>query len=358
MTIVSIDLGKTNSVACWYQPSDDTHEFRTVPSRPQDFHDLLTDRPVDRVVIEICDMAGWVVDLCRSLNIPVQVANVNTQGWRWKNVKKKTDREDALKLGRLSSMNQVPLVHVPQRPVRQWRSLILYRHKLIERRTAIKNAIHAILVSEGKAMSRGSKTWSEESMARLRVLARPLEECSKDDLWRGHLRMELENLNHLQTQIDKIEQKLDALGEADAGVIRVKTIPGVGPRLSELVVAMIDDPKRFKNARQVGAYAGLTPRRYQSGAMDRSGRISRAGSGKLRKVLVQVAWGMLRNNSHGSKVFNQISKGQKSRRKQAAVALARRVLCWSWAMLRDGTDWRDPQSGRGVTAAPPACTTG
>jgi transposase len=141
-------------------------------------------------------------------------------------------------------------------------------------------------------------------------------------------------------------------------VIRLQTIPGVGPRLGELVVAMIDDPKRFKNARQVGAYAGLTPRRYQSGAMDRSGRISRRGSGKLRKVLVQVAWGMLRNNTHGSKVFQQISKGQKSRRKQAAVALARRVLCWSWAMLRDGTDWHDPQAGRRTTAAMPVCMTG
>jgi transposase len=358
MTILSIDLGKTHSVACWYQPVDDAHEFRTVCSRPQDFHDLLTDRAVDRVVIEICDMAGWVVDLCRALQIPVHVANVNTEGWRWKNTKKKTDREDALKLARLSSMNQVPLVHVPQRPVRQWRSLILYRHKLVERRTAIKNAIHAILVSEGKAMSRGPKAWSEESMSQLRLLARPLEECAKDDLWRGHLQMELENLDDLQKQVAKAELKLDALGQADAGVIRLQTIPGVGPRLGELVVAMIDDPKRFKNARQVGAYAGLTPRRYQSGAMDRSGRISRRGSGKLRKVLVQVAWGMLRNNTHGSKVFQQISKGQKSRRKQAAVALARRVLCWSWAMLRDGTDWHDPQAGRRTTAAMPVCMTG
>lgn len=346
MTVLSIDLGKTNSVACWYQMADSTHDFRTVKSQLQDFHDLLTDRPVDRVVIEICDMAGWVVDLCRTLGIPVQVANANTEGWRWKNTRKKTDRDDALKLARLSSMNQIPLVHVPQRAVRQWRSLILYRHKLVERRTAIKNAIHAILVSEGRAMSRGPKSWNDKSMTQLRVLARPLEECSRDDLWRGHLQMELTNLDQLQEQILKLEEKLDALGETDAGVIRLKTIPGVGPRLSELVVAMIDDPMRFKNARQVGAYAGLTPRRYQSGEMDRSGRISRAGSGKLRKVLVQVAWGMLRNNTHGKKVFDQISKGQKSRRKQAAVALARRVLCWSWAMLRDGTDWRDPSSSR------------
>ena len=342
MVILAIDLGKAKSVACWYQASDGTHEFETVPSRPQDFHDLLIDRPMDRVVIEVCDMAGWVVDLCRDLCIPIQTANANGEGWRWKNVKSKTDPKDALKLAKLSSMNQLSLVHVPERPVRQWRRLILYRHKLVERRTGIKNAIHAILVSEGRAMKRGREVWREESLEHLRSLARPIETCSLETLWQGHLWMELENLKHLQEQIDKLEEKLDGLGDVDAGVIRLKTIPGVGPRLSELIVAVIDDPGRFKNARQVSAYAGLVPRRYQSGQMDRSGRISKAGNGKLRKLLVQVAWGMLRNNRKGSDVFKRISKGQKSRRKQAAVALARRVLVWSWAMLRDGTDWRDP----------------
>ena len=105
---------------------------------------------------------------------------------------------------------------------------------------------------------------------------------------------------------------------------------------------MIDDPKRFKSGRQVGAYVGLVPRRYQSGQMDRTGRISKAGCSKLRKLLVEIAWGMLQHNDHGRALFMRISKGHKTRRKQAAVALARRVLIWCWAMLRDGTDWRRP----------------
>ncbi|HEV2296005.1 MAG TPA: hypothetical protein VGR35_19325 [Tepidisphaeraceae bacterium] len=64
MLILAIDLGKTKSLACWYQTDDTKHEFRTVPTRPGDFHTLLSDRPVDRVMIEICDAAGWIVDLC------------------------------------------------------------------------------------------------------------------------------------------------------------------------------------------------------------------------------------------------------------------------------------------------------
>ena len=74
MDILAIDLGKTRSLACWYRTDDTTQEFRTVPTRPRDFHTLLNERSVDRVVIEICDAAGWIVDLCRTLGIPIQVA--------------------------------------------------------------------------------------------------------------------------------------------------------------------------------------------------------------------------------------------------------------------------------------------
>ena len=353
MVILAIDLAKAKSLFCWYETDDQTHEFKTVPSTPAAFQEALLERKVERVVIEVCDMAGWIQDLCRTLGIPIEVANVNVEGWRWKHVKDKTDKKDALKLARLSAMNDLKLVHVPERQTRQWRSLILYRHKLIERRTAVKNSIHALLVSEGRAMKAGPEAFNAASLSKLRELARPISECSKDQLWAGHLWRELQSLDRLMEQTEMLDRKLNELGQADERVIRLRTIPGVGPRLSELVVAVIDDPHRFKNAREVGAYAGLTPRRYQSGQMDRSGRISKAGCGKLRKLLLEIAWGMLRHNTHGRSVFQRISKGQKSRRKQAAVALGRRVLCWCWAMLRDGSDWKEPAPRRREAQACP-----
>jgi transposase len=342
MLILAIDLGKTKSVFCWYQTLDQSQTFKTVLSTPAAFAEVLREQTVDRVVFEVCDMAGWVKDLCAASSLPCQIANVNTEGWRWKNVKKKTDRMDALKFAQLSAMEQLPIVHLPRREVRQWRSLILYRHRLIERRTTIKNTIHAILLREGKAMSGGRAAWSVKSLSALRALARPLDECGLADLWRGYLQTELDGLDDLLERIEALDRKLNALGSADQRVIRLQTIPGVGPRLAELAVAVIDDPHRFANARQVSAYVGLVPRRYQSGQMDRSGRISKAGCGKLRKLLTEIAWGMLRNNDRGKGVFTRIAKGQKTRRKQAIIALARRVLCWCWAMLRDGTDWQVP----------------
>jgi transposase len=347
--ILAIDLAKAKSLFCWHDVVKGTQRWRDIRSTPQAFHDALTREKVDRMIIEVCDMAGWIKDLCESLQIRLQIANGNTEGWRWRNVKKKTDKEDTLKLISLSLTNQLPTVALPDRPTRQWKSLILYRQKLIERRTRIKNRIHAILVSEGRAIGGGRQAWSDASLAKLSKLARPIGECAIDELWQGQLHMELEALDDLNHAVEKLDGKLNELGARDARVIRLQTIPGVGERLSELVVAVIDDPKRFKNVRQVSAYAGLVPRRYQSGAMDRNGRISKAGCGKLRKLLLQVAWGMLRHNAHGQRVFQRISKGQKTRRKQAAVALARRILGWCWAMLRDGTDWRDPSAA--TTAA-------
>jgi transposase len=110
--------------------------------------------------------------------------------------------------------------------------------------------------------------------------------------------------------------------------------------LAEIVVAMIDDPHRFQNAKQVGSYVGLVPRQYQSGASDRLGHISRQGNGLLRAMLVEISWIGLRYNSWMRDVYEQVRRGSPSRKKTAIVAVARRLLIRCWAMLRDQTPWR------------------
>ena len=133
---------------------------------------------------------------------------------------------------------------------------------------------------------------------------------------------------------------------AHEGATLLRTIPGVGPRLAEAVAAWIDDPGRFANGRQVGCYAGLTPRRYQSGSMDRQGRISGQGNALLRSLLVEVAWLGRRHNPWMRMVYERALRGSPSRKKIAIVAVARRLLVVCWAMLRDRRPWRDPESAR------------
>jgi len=181
-------------VVCFYDSNTGEHKFGKVMTRPKDIHNMVVEKPPQRVVFEICSAAGWVYDIVKVLGIEVQVANPNTQAWRWKNVKRKNDRQDALKLAQLSAMNQLPTVHIPKRQVRQKRALIQYRQRLVKRRTQIKNNIRAILDKEGCSMKAGKCGWSKQSLAKLRQMALQMEDCGFDNLWRGQLSTELELL--------------------------------------------------------------------------------------------------------------------------------------------------------------------
>ena len=340
--ILAVDLGKFKSVACLLSVPDNLHRFETIATNPAAVHDLLVAVEPDRLVIEACSVAGWVHDIARVLGIPTQVANTNGEAWHYKRVKRKTDRDDALKLTKLSLLDQLPVVYMPMPGVRQWRSLIKYRHSLIDRRTGIKNTIRSLLDSQGLSMPARARGWGEESMAELTAMARPLIECEMGQLWRGQLRMELSALSMIRPLIEEADAKLNQIGAADERVRRLRTIPQVGPRLAELVVSTLDEPGRFRNCGQVSAYAGLVPKQFQSGTLDHLGRITGQGPKLLRRVLVQVAWGMQRRDGKGKRVFERLCHGQKTRRKQAVVAVARKILVWCWAILRDGTEWVDP----------------
>jgi transposase len=160
-----------------------------------------------------------------------------------------------------------------------------------------------------------------------------------EELWRGQVALEVERLEELESRIGLVEEKLERIASQDSRVKLLRSIPGVGPRLAEVLVAVIDDPHRFANGKQVGAYAGLTPRQHQSGEMHRQGRISGAGNGLLRALLVQVAWLGQQYNVWFKELFEKTCRGSKARRKIAIVAVARRLLVMAWAMLRDGKSW-------------------
>ena len=140
-----------------------------------------------------------------------------------------------------------------------------------------------------------------------------------------------------------VEQKLNALGKEDPKIRLLRTIPGVGARLSEALVAVIDDPRRFRDGKQVSSYLGMVPRLYESGQMSRNGHITRAGNAMLRGLLVEVSWLALRWNPYLAEMYKRIRGGSKSRSKVAIVAVARHLLVMAWAMLRKNQPWRAPK---------------
>lgn len=339
MRILGIDMGWSKSVCCLLDSVTGVVEYESIVTGREAFARRLEPGACDLVVIEAGPLSGWVKDLCDSRRIKVRVLNTSDEPWQWRHVKKKTDRRDAHKLCQLTVMNQGSAVHVPKHDVRQWRQLIFYRDTLTGEMTAIKNRVRALLLQEDLRLPAGARAWGGEEYRRLAQRARDLADCSRDELWRGMLKLELARLDQLMEQLEAVESRLNATAREDERVRRLQQVPGVGIRTAELVVAMIDDPRRFGRGRQVSSYAGFVPRKFSSGKMDRDGHISRCGNGLLRKFLVQAAWIGRRSNPRMAEIYRRINRGSPKRKKQSIVAVARHLLVWLWAMLRDGSDW-------------------
>lgn len=346
MKIVALDLGKRKMAGCVYDTATHEYRFDGAPLDRDTLRGVLDDERPDRVVIEVGSSAGWVGDVIRQAGIELQVANPNHEAWRWRNVKRKTDRLDALKLAQLSASKQLPQVHLPERSVRQWRSLIHYRQRVVTRRTAVKNRIRSILEVEGIPTPHGHRAWTCLGLADLRAKACPWEQTDHRSLWRGELWEELDQFERLTTALERVEDRLKRLAAGDVRVKQLQTIPGVGPRLAEAMVALLDDPHRFRNGKQVASYLGLVPRQYQSGQMNRQGRISGQGDRRVRALLVEVAWIGQRHNPWMRETFERICRNSRTRRKIAVVAVARRLVIRCWAMLRDQTQWSPPPAAQ------------
>jgi transposase len=135
---------------------------------------------------------------------------------------------------------------------------------------------------------------------------------------------------------------------------RLMTVPGVGPVTAVAFIATLDDPKRFHGPKQVRAYLGLVPREHSSGEKALRGRITKQGSGRMRRLLVQAAWAVLRSRpTPEAEILKRWTSNVASRRGRyvAIVALARRLAGILFAVWRDGTSYRvpGPLGGREVT---------
>jgi transposase len=347
MKILSLDLGKFNSVCCFFDSKTRKPKFITTPTKREHIDSIFKDAKSDLVVMEACGPSGWINDLAQEHGLKTLVCSTNEEAWRWANVKRKTDRDDALKLARMAAMGELKGVHTPSLKHREFRSLVKYRKTLDGRINKTKNAIRAWFVNHGIEIATGEKAW-HTGREHINSFRKPLAECGPEELWKGELDIELTILDSLTEQLSGVVKKLEAIGKNDERVKRIQTIPGVGPRTAEILVACLDDPHRFENGRQVSAYFGLVPRQYQSGETDRNGRITKRGNPLARTILVECAWASLRYNPWAKGVYERICGKQKTRKKKAAIALARKLAVIAWAMLRDEKDW-DPKQMIRVT---------
>ena len=347
MKILALDLGKFNTMCCFFDSKTRKHTFLNAATDRNYLATIFKKHKIDLVVMEACGPSGWINDLAVSCGLKTLVCSTNEDAWKWSNVKRKTDKDDALKLARMASMNELKAVHTPTEAHREFRSLVKYRKTLDQRINKMKCTIRAWFVNHGISIDSGEKAW-HTGRERINSFRKSLADCAHNELWKGELDIELTQLDALTVQMDVVVKKLVAIGKKDPRIVRVQTIPGLGPRTSEILVACIDDPHRFENGRQVSAYFGLVPRQYQSGETDRNGRITKRGNPLARTILVECAWASLRYNPWAKGVYERICGKQKTRKKKAAIALARKIAVLAWALLRDEKDW-DPSKMIEVT---------
>jgi transposase len=144
----------------------------------------------------------------------------------------------------------------------------------------------------------------------------------------------------LREQIAALHRRLLAIVKDDEVCRRLMTIPGVGPVVALTYRATVDVPARFRNSRAVGAVMGLTPSKYQSGEIERTGAISKCGDEMMRAMLYEAAQILLVRSTRWS--WLKAWAMQIARRrgmKKAIVALARRLAVIMHRIWVDGTEF-------------------
>jgi transposase len=202
---------------------------------------ILKSLPRFRVCYEASCGYGWLHDQLTPLAERVVVAHPGLLKWIFRS-KNKNDRLDAERLAKLLYVDEVPAVHVPRSDIRAWRELINFRRRTVAKRTRAKNALRALLRSVGLKPPARPGLWSKKGLQWMRELefAEPLHAIKRDML--------LEEIQSLSQQIARLEQALAKYSLNNPAVKLLRSIPGIGLRTSEAMVAFIDDPHRFAKA--------------------------------------------------------------------------------------------------------------
>jgi transposase len=279
-----------------------------------------------RVAFEVGTQAQWLAGIVRPLAAEVLVANPSRMPWLFRDGRK-SDRIDSQKIQKLMHLDELPTVHLPRVEISAWRALINHRRTLIKRRTMVKNGLRAILRAFNYRCPHKS-LWTKVGQTWLTGLAFDAER----EVMLSSLKAELTFLN---AQLESVEKQLDATSARYPNVALLRTIPGIGPRTAEAIVAYTDDVKRFAKRKQFACYFGMTPTLDSSGKTERFGHISKRGPSVVRWLLVEAVHQTIRRCSVFRACYDRLCRGRKDRKKKAVVAVGRRLLTIAFAMMRD-----------------------
>jgi transposase len=301
----------------------------------------VADQPVV-AAIESMNGARFVHDQLERLGWRVEIADaVKTKGLA--PLACKTDRIDARVLAELCWRDLVPAIWLPSATVREERERARFRLHLVGHRTALKNRVHATLLTHGIGCP-----VSDLFGTRGRAL---LERLPLPEPWRGAIQASLRLLDDLDDEIAACERELQRLGADHRYVPLLLSVPGLGWVLAYTIAAEIGSIERFPSPQKLAGYTGLCPRVYQSGGSDRRGSLAKTGPRYLRWALIEATSHACRHPAYAAR-YEQTKQrlGKQRGAKVARVQLARTLAHAIWHMLTRNQPFA-PANAAGLLAA-------
>jgi transposase len=287
-----------------------------------------------KVVVEATASYLWFVELLEPLAEKVVLANPKKLRVIAESTKK-TDRLDAQVLAEFLVRDMIPESYMPTPRQRQHRRLVRHRQYLRGRLTSVRCKIRHIL---------GDYNADRRDLFSAHCGRAYLKNVALSDADRFVIKQLWSEHEEHQARLSALTKKIKAFAakaptrEAEARKI-LKTAPGVGFVTAEVLLSELGDVSRFRNAKAVCAYAGLVPVVRQSGGKkSKDLEITKEGSGLLRWALVESAWRLVNTSPKWTAVFCRLRK--RGGNKRAIVAVARKLLCVLYAMLRTSTPYK------------------
>jgi len=288
---------------------------------------------VERIVHESGPLSIWLTRELARRGAPVVCIDARAAHKALSARMNKSDRSDAVALAQLARTGWYREVHVKSEESDRLRLLLSARERLIRIRMDIEAQARGILKTYGIRLGKVRAGWSRrdfrDQLSAI-VAGDPIMEAVFSSLVAVHETACLE--------VTTIDEEIRTIAKESTLVRRLTSVPGVGPIVALTFIATIDDVSRFAKATDVGAYLGLTPRRYQSGETDWTGRISKRGDSTMRKLLYEAANILITRVPRFSplKAWAMRLAARKGLKK-ATVAAARKLAVVMTRIWRDAT---------------------
>ena len=331
---VGIDVSLEHSSVCVVDGTGKIDVEAKVVSEPGAVIAWLRRQPftLARIGLEAGPLSQWLFAGLRDAGFAAELLETRHVRDAFKAMPVKTDKKDARGIAQLMRLGWFKPVHCKSVSAQETRALLTARKLLQAKRHDVEMSLRGVL--RGFGLKVGPTTpRTFEARVRELVDGHPTLVTVAEAL--------LAARTELRRRFEELERRLVEVGRADVRVRRLTTVPGVGNLVALTFVAAIDDPSRFRSSRQVGAYLGLTPKRYQSGETDVSGRISKIGDHGVRTMLYEAANVMLTRPVKGSALKDwALAVAKRAGPRKAKVALARKLAVVLHAMLVKVTNFQ------------------